>query len=204
MTNQVGIVNLALSWLGQNQINAIGDSQNEAKVMNANYGPSRDKVLADTAWTFALRREVLAPVAAAPNFGAGNKYLIPNDVLRVYRVFRPTGSADGFMGNLLQTHVMANANWVKEGKFIIAREDQIWCLFLYRNTNTDEYPPSFVHAFAARLAADTCMTFTENRKMFEQMELMYTDKLADALYADGSQGRTEVVRSSRLTGIRTR
>ena len=204
MANQVGIINLALSWLGQNQINAIGDSQNEAKIMSANYGPARDKLLADTAWTFALRREILAPVADAPVFGAGNKYLIPNDVLRVYRVFRPTGSADGFMGNLLQTHVMQNARWVKEGKFIIAREDQIWCLFLFRNTNTDEYPPAFVHALAARLAADTAMVFTENRKMFEQMEALYIDKLADARYADGSQGRTEIVRSSRLTGTRTR
>ena len=97
MANQVGIINLALSWLGQNQINAIGDSQNEAKIMSANYGPARDKLLADTAWTFALRRELLAPVADVPGFGSGNKYLIPTDVLRGYRVLRSTGSAYGFM-----------------------------------------------------------------------------------------------------------
>ncbi len=204
MTNQVGIVNLALSWMGQNQINAIGDNQNEAKVMSANYGPSRDKVLADHAWTFALRREILAPVAAAPVFGEGQKFLIPNDVLRVYRVFRPTGGGNAFIGNILQTHALQNARWTREGQFILAREDQVWALFIFRNTNTDQYPPSFVHALAARLAADTCMTFTENRKMFEQLEGMYNDKLADALYADGSQGRTEIVRSSRLTGTRTR
>ncbi len=203
MTNQVGIANLALSWLGQNQINDLDDSQTEAKVMKANFGPSRDKILADTAWTFALRREILSPISEEPAFGEGFKFLIPTDVLRVFRVYRPTGGGT-FIGIQIQDSNFRNAKWVKEGKYIIAREEIIWCHFIFRNTNTDQYPAPFVHAFAARLAADTCMTFTENRRMFEQMELMYQDKLADARYSDGSQGRTEIARSNRLTGPRTR
>jgi len=204
MSNQVEIVNIALSWLGQNQINALSDNQNEAKVMNANYASSRDKLLADHAWTFALRREVLTPVTAAPVFGQGSKFLIPSDVLRVYRVFRPTGGGLSFVGNVIQSHAFQNARWVREGNFIISTEETLWALFIFREVNTDRYPPPFVHALAARLASDTCMVFTENRRMFEQMELMYQDKLADALYSDGSQGRTEIIRSNRLTGPRTR
>ncbi len=204
MANEVQIVNIALSWLGQNQINALGDNQNEAKIMNANYATSRDKLMADHAWTFCLRREILAPVAAPVEFGTAVKFLIPSDVLRVHRVFRPTGGGLSFIGNVIQTNVLQNARWVREGQFIVAREEIVWALFIFREVNTDTYSPSFVHALAARLAADTCMTFTENRKMFEQMEALFDDKLADALYSDGSQGRTEIVRSSRLTGIRTR
>lgn len=204
MANEVQIVNIALSWLGQNQINALGDDQNEAKIMNANYATSRDKLLADHAWTFALRREILAPVAAPVEFGTAVKFLIPSDVLRVHRVFRPTGGGLSFIGNVIQTNVLQNARWVREGQFIVAREEIVWALFIFREVNTDTYSPSFVHALAARLAADTAMVFTENRKMFEQMEALFNDKLADALYSDGSQGRTEIVRSSRLTGIRTR
>jgi hypothetical protein len=204
VANEVQIVNIALSWLGQNQINALGDSQNEAKIMNANYATSRDKLLADHAWTFALRREILAPVAAPIEFGTAVKFLIPSDVLRVHRVFRPTGGGLSFIGNVIQTNVLQNARWEREGQFIVAREEIVWALFIFREVNTDRYSPSFVHALAARLAADTCMVFTENRKMFEQMEALFDTKLADALYSDGSQGRTEIVRSSRLTGIRTR
>jgi len=80
----------------------------------------------------------------------------------------------------------------------------VWAHFIFRETNSDLYPPTFVHALAARLAADTAMVFTENRKMFEQMEAMYNDKLSDATFADGSQGRTEIIRSTKLTGVRTR
>jgi hypothetical protein len=197
MANEVQIVNIALTWLGQDVINSLGDNQTEAKIMNANYATSRDKVLADHAWTFAIRREVLAPVAAPTEFGTPNKFLIPSDVLRVQRVYRPSNDQ-------LQATDLQNARWVKEGNFIVAREESVWAHFIFRNTNTDEYPAPFVHALAARLAADTAIAFTENRKLFEQMEMMYIDKLADATFSDGSQGRTEVIRSTKLTGARTR
>lgn len=196
MSSETQIVNIALSWLGQQQINALGDNQNEAKIMNANYASSRDKVLEDHAWTFAIRREVLTPTLPVSVFGTPNRFLIPSDVLRVQRVYRPNTSS--------QTNQLMNARWVREGQYILAREEQIWAHFIFRETNSDRYSPGFVHALAARLAADTCMTFTENRKMFEQMELMYQDKLNDAAYADGSQGRTEIIRSDILTGVRTR
>jgi hypothetical protein len=196
VATEVQIVNIALSWLGQNSVNALTDNQSEAKIMNANYATSRDKVLADHAWTFALRREVLAPVAAPSAFGAPNQFLIPSDVLRVQRVYRPSTA--------LQNEALQNARWVREGQFIISNEAQVWAHFIFRETNTDRYSAPFVHALAARLAADTAMVFTENRKMFEQMEAMYNDKLSDAVYADGSQGRTEVIRSTKLTGVRTR
>lgn len=197
MTSPVQIANLALSWMGQNQINSFTDNQNEAIVMNANYALSRDKVLNDVAWTFALRRETLAPVADALDFGAGNKFLIPNDVLRVQRVYRPN--------NASQSGIFIAARWVREGQYIIANEDTVWAHFIVRVTDTQLFSPSFVHALAARLAADTALTFTENQKLEEKMEAKYEAKLAEAVYADGSQGRTEVIQSrNRLTGIRTR
>ena len=196
MSTETQIANIALSWLGQDLINSLNDNQTEAKVMNANYASSRDKVLADHAWTFALRREVLAPIAAPSAFGTPNQFLIPSDVLRVQRVYRPNTAS--------QTNDLMNARWVREGQYILSREEQVWAHFIFRETNSDRYSPGFVHALAARLASDTAMVFTENRLMFEQMEALYNDKLADAIYADGSQGRTEVIRSSKLTGARTR
>jgi hypothetical protein len=65
MATPVQIANLALSWMGQRKINSLNDNQNEAIVMNANYELSRDKVLADAAWTFATERQVLSPVEDA-------------------------------------------------------------------------------------------------------------------------------------------
>lgn len=196
MANEVQICNLALTWLGQNLINNLADSQNEAKIMNANYPLSRDKVLSEHAWSFALRREVLAPVAAAPEFGAGNKFTIPSDVLRVWRVYRPSADA--------QTRNLQNARWVKEGGFIIAYEAQVWAHFIFRQTNTSLYPLPFAHAVAAKLAADTCIAFTENVRASEKFEQLYYTKLQEATADDGMQGRTEIQRSDILTGVRTR
>lgn len=205
MAGPVEIVNLALSWLGQNQINALGDNQNEAIVMNANYALSRDKVLNDYPWTFAIRREILSPVLPLPPFGFAQKFLIPSDVVFVHRVQRPQNIGATLFSQVAEaTRGAVQADWVREGQFILAREEVVHCIFVVRITNADLYSPSFIHALAARLAADTALVFTENRKLKEQMEIMYDSKLADARFSDGRQGRTEKVVSNILTGARTR
>ena len=197
MATETDIANLALTWLGQRLINSLNDNQNEAKVMKANYPFARDKILAEHAWTFALRRETLAPLAAPPAFGGGNQFLIPNDVVRVFRVYRPDAGS--------QSNTFQNApGWVREGNHIIANMDQIWCHFIFKQTNTTFYSAPFGQALAAKLAADTCLAFTENIKLQDKMEGMYGVKLQEATASDGSQGRTEVVRSTRLTGARKR
>ncbi len=196
MATEVQICNLALSWMGQNLINSLTDNQNEAKVMNANYVLSRDKVIGDHAWSFALERQTLAPVAATPAFGAGNQFLIPSNVLRVHRVYRAN--------NAVQTGKFQNARWVREGQHIIATEEVVWAHFIVRVTNSDLFNAQVAHAIAAQLGVDTALTFTESLKMVEVMEKRYIEKLSDAIYADGSQGRTEVIESTRLTGARKR
>lgn len=196
MANPVQIANLALSWMGQNQINSFSDNQHEAITMNANYALSRDKVIGDHAWSFALLRQTLAPIVATPAFGSGKQFLIPNNVLRVYRVYRPNAAA--------QSSKFQNADWVREGQYIIAQEETIWAHFIVRVTNSDLFNAQIAHAIAAQLGVDTALTFTENLKMVDKMEKRYDEKLADAIYADGSQGRTEVVESTRLTGVRKR
>lgn len=196
MSSPVEIANLALSWLGQDQINALSDDQNEAIIMNANYVLSRDKTLSDVAWTFALRRETLAPVADKSAFGPENRFLIPSDVLRVHRVYRANAS--------IQSAEFQNARWTRVGEYIFAIEESVWAVFIVQVVDPKLFSPQFSHALAARLAADTCITFTENARLEETMEARYESKLADAAYADGSQGRTEVVRSTKLTGARTR
>jgi hypothetical protein len=80
----------------------------------------------------------------------------------------------------------------------------VWAHFIVRVTNSDLFNAQVAHAIAAQLGVDTALTFTESLKMVETMEKRYTDKLADAIYADGSQGRTEVIESTRLTGVRKR
>ena len=201
-TSPTRIANLALSWIGQNLINNLTDNQHEAIIMDANYALSRDKVLNDYPWTFATRREILAPVVPTPAFGFENQFLIPSDVLWVHRVHRPQPAGGSIFS--VRSKVGVNADWVREGQFILAREAVVHCFFIVQVTNADLYSPSFIHALAARLAADTALTFTENDKLETKMEARYDTKLAEAAFSDGRQGRTERVQSNILTGARTR
>lgn len=199
MANPVQIANLALSWMGQGLINSFSDNQTEAKVMEANYELSRDKVLGDYAWTFALERQTMAALADGPAWGRDNRFLIPSDVIRVHRVYRPNLSSQGITPGDLSP-----ATWERQGRYILSPENTIWAEFIMKVTDAGQFSPGFVHALAARMAADTCMTLTENRQLLVDLEDLYDKKLDEAAYADGAQGRTEVIRSTRLTGARKR
>ena len=193
------MANLALSWMGQSLINSFSDNQTEAKVMEANYELSRDKVLGDYAWTFALERQTLAALADGPSWGSERRFLIPSDVIRVHRVYRPNLSGQGTI-----QRSMLPAQWERQGRYILANENTVWAEFIMKVTDAGQFSPGFVHALAARMAADTCMTLTENRQLLVDLEDLYDKKLDEAAYADGSQGRTEVIRSNKLTGARKR
>ena len=96
------------------------------------------------------------------------------------------------------------ASWEREGQFILSNIDRIHCIFVIQITNADLYSASFIHALAARLAADTALTFTDNNKVADRMEERYDAKLAEAQFSDGRQGRTERASSRILTGTRRR
>ena len=108
------------------------------------------------------------------------------------------------VGNMAQIDNFQKAKYIRNGQYIISNEETLWAVFIVRVVDSTMFSPNFVHALAARMAADTALTFTESLKLEEKMEARYDTKLADAKYSDGSQGTTEVLKSSRLTGVRRR
>lgn len=193
--NKTQIANLALSWLGQNHITSIDDSQVEATVMKDNFDAARDLVLEDGAWTFATVRERWTPTNIDPAFGSDNVFLIPNNVLRVHRCYKASNNS---------SQRFTKAVWRREGAHILSPESVLWVFLINKVTNTDLFSPGFVHALAARLAADTALALTENEKLANRMEALYERKRSLGLSRDGLQGLNEKIDSSMLTGARSR
>ena len=86
--SEVDISNMALGWLGADRITSLDDESVEAQLCKLNYPRSRDVVLEDVEWTFAVRRFILSPDPVVPLFNWGKKFLIPTEVLRVLTVER--------------------------------------------------------------------------------------------------------------------
>ena len=194
MTSEVSICNLALSWLGTNPITALTDDTVEAKQCQANYEPARDATIEDRNWTFAIERLILTPMIDTPTFGYSHQFLIPARVLRVISV--SDGSASG--SNVMGTEI----DWQKEKNAIVANTSTVYVKAVVQEKDPARYPPSYVQALAARLAAEMAMPLTHSNAMLDRMWGLYGAKLKAASGTDGRQGRREQTEAVRLTRAR--
>lgn len=190
--SEVTICNLALSWLAGNLIISIDDDINEAKLCKANYELSRDAVLESMAWTFATKRYSLTPEIITPSWGYAYQFTIPADVITVLEVTAEKDSPNGANG----------LDWRREGNLILCDATNIYIKTIFRQTDTARFPPNFVQAVAARLAAEIAVPLTESQQLMMAMEGKYKDRLFIAAGSDGIQGKVDVINSRHLTGVR--
>ena len=198
--SETEIANMALGWIGADAITSLDDDSVQANLAKLNYPRARDTVLESREWTFAVKRFILNPDATKPVFTWGQRFLIPSEVLRVLTVERDSvvGSNE-LTFNFIEHEQM---NWVREGQYILADMDIVNMRALVRITVTQEFSESFVHAVAARLAADLAIPITRSRTMQSQMYALYGAKLDDAAATEGLQGRSKRIRSRYLAARR--
>lgn len=190
--SEVTICNLALSWLGADQIISLNDESTSAILCNANYHDARKSVLEATAWTFATKRTTLAQIAGAPVWPLyGVQYAIPADSLRILEM-----SENGFNSTF--------EHWVIESGRLLCNTQKVWVRYIWDVLDTSKFSPMFVQALAARLAADMSIPLTNDRVLQKDMWSLYELKVSGATTVDGLQGRRQQIRSPRLIAARSR
>jgi hypothetical protein len=183
VADPVSISNYALGLVAGQLITSLDDESTEARLCKASFDIVRDAVLEAKAWTFALKRYVLAPSAESPLFGWAKQFPLPADVLRVLRC--DDGSRD--------------LAWAREGARILADGgDQIRLLAIARVEDAALWSPAFVQAFGTRLAAELAVPLSENRALQADLWALYERKLAAAATLDGLQGRAERIPMTRI------
>ena len=178
MATQLEICNLALSWIGAKKIYDLAEDSVEAQLCATNYPLSRDALLEARMWTFATKQIVPARPAGTPPAPWANQFAIPSDCLRVFRV------VDGDMNRV---------PWIRQGQLILCDSTAINMSYVARLTDTSVFSAAFVHAIAARMAADIAVTYTENRSLQADLWAAAEKKLKEAAATDGSQGRSDQI-----------
>jgi len=194
--SETRIANMALTFLGATPITSLDDQGSEGKIVNIHFEQSRDAALEAREWTFAVKRTDLAALTEGPNWGFGQAFQIPADTLRILEV------RDDMQGRVNYQELMNSLNWRREGDQIVTDAQLIRIRYLARITDPARYTAAFVQAFAARLAMDIAVGLTQSRAMFNDMAALYAAKIREAAATDGMQGRIQVMRSSKLTGVR--
>jgi hypothetical protein len=145
VADKVTIVNRALTILGAEPINDLTDDTLEANVANRIYDESRQSILSERLWTFATKRALLNQVTtplAWTNTQMNFLYQLPSDWLRIFGVNSE------------------RATWRVEQDKLLSDTAGIGIIYVFNQTDTTKWNPSFVDAFADKLAAD--MSFYVN------------------------------------------
>lgn len=149
--SQVSIANRALAYIGANKITSLSEGTQEANAISNVYGDSLRSILSEAPWVFALKRSLLNKVQTNPAWGHDNYFAVPADMVRIFGT-------------------MTENEWRQEGKYILSDTDQFGIIYTYKETDDAVYSPSFVDAFAVRLAADVAFDLTNSSS--KQMELI--------------------------------
>jgi len=128
--------------LGDQTVTALTDDSDRARALNAIYADSRDQVLSDFPWAFAVTRATLAQIAGSPVWGFTRWYQLPTDTIRVLETQEPT------------------APWRREADRILTDLSSMAIKYIARITDPVKFSPGFVRALVAYLKWRLPITIT--------------------------------------------
>lgn len=148
--NEVEIVNFALAKLGARRILSITDTNNEnARLANIHYEQTVRSVLRSHPWSCCTKRDTLARLASAPEFGFAYAYQLPNDFLRAISVNDVNSLGD-------------RDKWVVEQDMLLSDDESIQLVYVYYEEDATQYDELLVEAISVKLAAKLAAPITGN------------------------------------------
>tara|TARA_R110000824_G_scaffold103412_2_gene245620 strand:+ start:1114 stop:1671 length:558 start_codon:yes stop_codon:yes gene_type:complete len=165
----VSISNRALTFLGAQPITSLADDTKEARACNRMHEQSRDQVLRNHAWNFAMKRVILAANTTVPIWEYANSFDWPSDCLRIIEVD-------------------TTEEWVVEGRTIASdAAAPLNITYISQVSDPTLFDALFVETYSLRLAADISYEITASQQVMSNMEELFRRKLAEARVVDGQE-----------------
>tara|TARA_Y100000310_G_C20700107_1_gene828962 strand:+ start:5088 stop:5717 length:630 start_codon:yes stop_codon:yes gene_type:complete len=157
VSNDVGVANLALTKLGQQQINALTDSTRNAKVMDLVYSDVLAEVQSMIPWTCLVTRADLTESDAGTNHSQfAYDYDLASDHLRVLNV-----EGD------------ETVNFRIEGSVIFTDEGNgtsVNLRYVKLDTTVENWEPLLLRAIVLKLAIDACFLVTNSLQLMQMLQ----------------------------------
>lgn len=133
-TSVVDICNNALIRIGSKTITSLSDGEKVSNACSAIYEQTRDMLLRQHLWNFALKRVQLASEEDTPAFGYDYSYPLPSDFIRVKELFE---SVEPFK---------------VEQSTLLTDESSVKLVYVARIEDVSKFDPLFVEALVLSLA----------------------------------------------------
>ena len=181
MSSETQIANRALTKIGAGRILSLLDDTNEGRTLNSMFAQVRDAELRRHRWKFALKRDSLLALVAAPAWGFLYQFPLPSDFLALVQVndiyIRPASkavgpwqverSSDG-SGQVILTDLTA----------------PLKVRYVSRVDNAALFDPLFVECFACKLALESSDSIAKGIVDKDSLEKAYRFALTEAVRAD--------------------
>lgn len=173
------IANIALSRLGQAAINDLGEHSRDAIACRAHFESVRDSLLRSHAWGFATARAELSRTDSPPVFGWDFSHALPSDYLRL-------NTFNGRQADLCPE------DYEIEGRFILSNSELARITYVRRVTDPNEFDPSFVEAFALKLAEAIAIAVTGMPDKMADMAALAGRSFSEASFNDAGESRASM------------
>jgi hypothetical protein len=168
--SEVSICNTALLRVGEGTILALTEDSKPARACNLIYADTRDSVLREHPWNFAVKRVELALLADAPIFEFDFQHQLPADCIRVLK------TDDDLIAHRV------------EGNRILSNNSVVKIEYISRITDTTQFDTLFTDALSDRIAADLAFNLSDNNALSQFMFQRSKDKVKQARSMDGQEG----------------
>lgn len=170
-TSKVAIVNGALQRLGVSQkLESLTQNHPNARTMNLAFEPVRKALLRKYDWGFAIRRDSIAADGNQTAWGEHNRYVLPNDYIRLIR-----DDESGF-----------EVDWKIEstedvGVYIVTDDESpLKIRYLADVEDPNFYDALFIEALECALAIKTCKEITGSTSAKESAKEDFDTAIAEA------------------------
>ncbi len=168
MADNVSVVNVALTRLGQRTIASLTENTREAQAINAIFDDILELVLALHPWNAATTRFRLPKLATPPVWGPSNAFQLPGDFLRLVRT------------DFQEEHFRV------ERDTLISDLDDVDVEYIAKVTDMNLLGPAFRMAMSARLSYELAPKLAGSSRQ-PTMFGLYKDDLKEAQYQDSLQ-----------------
>jgi len=182
--SETDICNLALMRIGQNPLSDITESSPTAIICRKYYEETRDELIRQHPWNFALGRKELSASTTAPDFEFSYSFPLPADYLRVLSLYD------------------TDYEWIIEGRNLLTNLDTVRIKYIKRITDSGIFPADFTEALSLKLAQKLAAYLTHNFKLAEMLFQEFEIVLARAKAADAQEGSYQALETSTIINSR--
>lgn len=177
MTTETDIINRALDILKEAPISSVNDARPIAMWMKRNFDVTRDALLEESEWNFAIKRYALPEASPAPAFGWKRAFTVPAETIRVIPLTL-NGDSEGY----------PIPHEVENGQILTNADAPLKVRIVTRVEDYGRYPATFQTALSARLAMGCAHWLTGKTNFAQIATALYREALDKAWLSDAIQG----------------